>query len=191
MPEYDFRAKIKITRVGSDRSRLPNPSETVGWIALGLVIACIYLTTKALLALDRQKSNGQSEQIYLPEPLNVSRKTRILKEAPQQFLVSPDRRLVVSWRNPNQCDKEILLSYRPSDNSEAALKTEVLPGLGGNKIFPLVGKTSWHVEWKLKDTEKKDLTCKNADYGSMPLDVEIFGFTENIPTFAPSAPKKP
>ena len=186
MPEYDVRANIKITRVDSDQSRLPTPRETVGWIALGLVIAFMYLTTKALLMLERQKPNGQFEQIYLPEPLAVSRKTKILKEAPKQFLVSPDRRLVVSWRNPNQCDKEILLSYRPSDNSEAALKTEVLPGLSGNKIFPLVGKTSWQVLWTLRDKETKELGCKNADYGSMPLDVELFGFTEDIPTFSPT-----
>lgn len=186
MPDYDVRAKIKITRVDTSRSRLPQPSEMVGWIALGLVIAFIYLTTKALIQLERQKPNAQSEQIYLPEPLNVSRKTKILKEAPQQFLVSPDRRLVVSWRNPNQCDKEILLSYRPSDNSEAAIKTEVLLGLGGNKIFPLVGKTSWQVQWSLRDKATKELGCKNADYGSMPLDVEVFGFTEDIPTFSPT-----
>lgn len=186
MPEFDFRARIKITRVDSDRSRLPTPSETIGWIALGLVIACIYWTTKALLALDRQKSAGQFEQVYLPEPLNTSRKTKILKDTPQQFLVNPDRRLVVSWRNPNQCDKEILLSYRPSDNSEAAIKTEVLPGLGGNKIFPLVGKTSWQVQWTLRDKAKRELGCTNADYGAMPLDVEVFGFTENIPTFSPT-----
>lgn len=186
MPEFDFRARIKITRVDSDQSRLPTPSETVGWIALGLVIVCIYWTTKALLLLDRQKSAGQFEQVYLPDSLNTSRKTKILKEAPQEFLVNPDRRLVVFWRNPNQCDKEILLSYRPSGNSEAALKTEVLPGLGGNKIFPLVGKTSWQVQWTLRDKAKRELGCKNADYGAMPLDVEVFSFTENIPTFSPT-----
>ena len=186
MPEFDFRARIKITRVDSDRSRLPTPSETVGWIALGLVIVCIYWTTKVLLLLDRQKSAGQFEQVYLPDSLNTSRKTKILKETPQEFLVNPDRRLVVFWRNPNQCDKEILLSYRPSDNSEAALKTEVLPGLGGNKIFPLVGKTSWQVQWTLRDKAKRELGCKNADYGAMPLDVEVFSFTENIPTFSPT-----
>lgn len=186
MPEFDVRAKIKITRVDSDRSRLPTPSQTVGWIALGLVIALIYWTTKALLLLDRQRSARQFEQVYLPDSLSTSRKTKILKEAPQEFLVNPDRRLVVSWRNPNQCDKEILLSYRPSDNSEAALKTEVLPGLGGNKIFPLVGKTNWQVQWTLRNKTTKELGCKNADYGSMPLDVEVFGFTENIPTFSPT-----
>ena len=186
MPEFDFRARIKITRVDSDQSRLPTPSETVGWIALGLVIVCIYWTTKVLLLLDRQKSAGQFEQVYLPDSLNTSRKTKILKETPQEFLVNPDRRLVVFWRNPNQCDKEILLSYRPSDNSEAALKTEVLPGLGGNKIFPLVGKTSWQVQWTLRDKAKRELGCKNADYGAMPLDVEVFSFTENIPTFSPT-----
>lgn len=186
MAEFDFRARIKITRVDSDKSRLPTPSETVGWIVLGLVIACIYWTTKALLALDRQKSVGQFEQVHLPDSLNTSRKTKILKEAPQEFLVNPDRRLVVSWRNPYQCDKEILLSYRPSDNSEAALKTDVLPGLGGNKIFPLVGKTSWQVRWTLRNKATKEPGCKNADYGSMPLDVELFGFTENIPTFSPT-----
>ncbi len=185
MPQFDFRARIKITRVDSDQSRLPTPGETVGWIALGLVIVCIYWTTKALLLLDRQKSAGQFEQVYLPDSLNTSRKTKILKETPQEFLVNPDRRLVVFWRNPNQCDKEILLSYRPSDNSEAALKTEVLPGLGGNKIFPLVGKTSWQVQWTLRNKATKELGCKNADYGSMPLDVEVFGFTEKIPTFSP------
>ena len=186
MPEFDVRAKIKITRIDSDRSRLPTPSQTFGWIALGLVIAFIYWTTKALLALDRQRSAGQFEQVYLPDSLSTSRKTKIPKEAPQEFLVNPDRRLVVFWRNPNQCDKEILLSYRPSDNSEAALKTEVLPGLGGNKIFPLVGKTSWQVQWTLRNKATKELGCKNADYGSMPLDVEVFGFTENIPTFSPT-----
>ncbi len=105
MAEFDFRARIKITRVDSDKSRLPTPSETVGWIALGLVIACIYWTTKALLALDRQKSVGQFEQVHLPDSLNTSRKKKVLKEAPQEFLVNPDRRLVVSWRNPYQCDK--------------------------------------------------------------------------------------
>ena len=94
MPEFDVRAKIKITRVDSDRSRLPTPSQTVGWIALGLVIALIYWTTKALLALDRQRSAGQFEQVYLPDSLSTSRKTKILKEAPQEFLVNPDRRLV-------------------------------------------------------------------------------------------------
>jgi hypothetical protein len=186
VPEFDVRAKIKITRIDSDRSRLPTPSQTFGWIALGLVIAFIYWTTKALLALDRQRSAGQFEQVYLPDSLSTSRKTKIPKEAPQEFLVNPDRRLVVFWRNPNQCDKEILLSYRPSDNSEAALKTEVLPGLGGNKIFPLVGKTSWQVQWTLRNKATKELGCKNADYGSMPLDVEVFGFTENIPTFSPT-----
>lgn len=186
MPEFDFRARIKITRVDSDQSRLPTPSETVGWIALGLVIVCIYWTTKALLLLDRQKSAGQFEQVYLPDSLNTSRKTKILKETPQEFLVNPDRRLVVFWRNPNQCDNEILLSYRPSDNSEVALKTEVLPGLGGNKIFPLVGKTSWQVQWTLRDKAKRELGCKNADYGAMPLDVEVFSFTENIPSFSPT-----
>ena len=186
MPEFDFKARIKITRVDSDQSRLPTPRETVGWIALGLVIAFLYLTTKALLLLERQKPAGQFEQVYLPDSLSTSRKSKSLKEAPQEFLVNSDRRLVVSWRNPNQCDKEILLSYRPSDNSEAALKTEVLPGLGGNKIFPLVGKTSWQVQWTLRDKPTKELGCKNADYGAMPLDVEVFGFTENIPTFSPT-----
>jgi len=186
VPEFDVRAKIKITRIDSDRSRLPTPSQTFGWIALGLVIAFIYWTTKALLALDRQRSAGQFEQVYLPDSLSTSRKTKIPKEAPQEFLVNPDRRLVVFWRNPNQCDKEILLSYRPSDNSEAALKTEVLPGLGGNKIFPLVGKTSWQVQWTLRNKAKRDLGCKNADYGAMPLDVEVFGFTENTPAFSPT-----
>ncbi|MFN8734229.1 MAG: hypothetical protein ACK5ZD_13830, partial [Hyphomonadaceae bacterium] len=76
--------------------------------------------------------------------------------------------------------------YRPSDNSEAALKTEVLPGLGCNKIFPLVGKTSWQVQWTLRDKAKRELGCKNADYGAMPLDVEVFSFTENIPSFSPT-----
>ncbi|MFM1975242.1 MAG: hypothetical protein RL145_88, partial [Pseudomonadota bacterium] len=104
---------------------------------------------------------------------------------PQEFKVNPDKRLVVSWRNPYQCDQEVLLSYRPSDNSEAALKTEVLAGLSGNKIFPLVGKTSWQVQWQVRDKDKPEPGCKNANYGSMPENVEVFGFQETIPTFAP------
>jgi hypothetical protein len=66
----------------------------VGWIALGLVIVFIYLTTKVVLLLERQRSKEQFEQIYLPEPFNVSRKTKILKEAPNNSALA---RIDGSW----------------------------------------------------------------------------------------------
>lgn len=185
MSQFDVRAQIKVKRVDPQRVKKSSASETTGWIALGLVVAFIYLTTKALIALNANAAKPESNEIYLPEPLNVSRKSKIPAQTPQEFKVNPDKRLVVSWRNPYQCDQEVLLSYRPSDNSEAALKTEVLAGLSGNKIFPLVGKTSWQVQWQVRDKDKPEPGCKNANYGSMPENVEVFGFQETIPTFAP------
>lgn len=189
MSQFDVRAHIKVKRIDPERVKKLPVSETVGWTALGLVIAFIYLTTKALwIEWTRIPSGSSPNGVYLPEPLNAGRKIKILAGTTQEFKVNPDKRLVLSWRNPYQCDQEVLLSYRPSDNSKAGFKTEVLTGLSGNKFFPLFGETSWQVQWQVRDKEKSELGCKNANHGAMPDNAEVIGFTETIP--APAQAKK-
>ncbi|MCA3694311.1 hypothetical protein [Aquidulcibacter sp.] len=188
MSNYDLKAQIKIRRVAPDHATAPHPSETAGWFALGLVIAFVYLIGKAFFTIEwsRPYSGSGSNGVYLPEPLNASRKIKIPAGTTQEFKVDPGKRLVVSWRNPYQCDQDVLLTYRPSANPDAVLKTEVLAGLGGNKIFPQAGETSWIVQWQLRDTKTAEAGCKNANYGAMPENAEVFGFTERIPAPAPT-----
>ena len=188
MSNYDVKAQIRIRRVDFHRAEAPHPSETAGRIALGLVIAFIYLIGKAFFTIEwsRPHPGSPSKGIYLPEPLNASRKIKIPAETTQEFKVDRGKQLVVSWRNPYQCDQDVLLSYRPSANPEAVLKTEVLTGLGGNKIFPKVGNTSWIVQWQVRDKKTTESGCKNANYGAMPDNAEVFGFTEPIPAPAPA-----
>lgn len=190
MTQIDLRAQIRVKRLGRKRPQPPDPSENTGWFALGVVIVLFYFTTQALLWLDRQKDainyKSSRESFHVPESLKVSGKTKIPASTPQIFNVSADKRLVISWRNPYPCDKELVLYYRPSDNSEAALKREVWPGMGGNRIFPLVGKTSWQVQWEARDKGTRETGCKNANYGAMPEDMEVYGFQETIPSFAPA-----
>ena len=116
--------------------------------------------------------------VWLPEKNRIGGRATFPENTSRVFRVKGNKRLVISWRNPKQCDQEIVLQYRQNPTTKLALSEAVLVGQSGNKIFPKVGDTRWHVQWIARPKATKDPSCVNADYGAMPKKAQVAGFTE-------------
>jgi hypothetical protein len=177
-----LRSKSSARR-GNHQLRYPTPAERLPWILLGAVTVIAYGFTQFIHfshrgSLYRTQTGATERPAWLPERRKISDRQTFPENTSRVFRVKGNSRLVISWRNPKQCDQEIVLQYRQSPSTDLVLSEAVLVGQSGNKIFPKVGDTQWHVQWIARPKATNEASCVNANYGAMPPKAEVRGFTE-------------
>ena len=174
--------------------RYPSTSEMTPWVVLGVIIVMLYGWVRFDETAHRRFSFLLTKQdsISMKPATGIRRigaRIKIPLNGSETFKVRAGQRLVVAWKNPKQCEQEILLLYRQNLKIDTALLETRLSGLSGNKIFSESTDTRWHVQWHLQPKKTIDLTCRNADYGYLPDQAEVEAFFEKMPPKSNVDPK--
>jgi hypothetical protein len=180
-----LRSKSSARRV--DRQlRFPSTSEMTPWIVLGVLIVMLYWWVRFDETARRSFSFLLTKQDSISmkpaaSTRRIGARIKIRLNGSESFKVRAGQRLVIAWKNPKQCDQEILLLYRQNLTIDTALLEARLSGLSGIKFLSEPTDTSWHVQWHLQPKKSMDLTCRNADYGYLPDQAELEAFVEKVP----------